>query len=111
VSLNSGSAVRHSFSEHVFFHARKADIPFLDERERVMSMEFSRRDSLDLWSAAACAVSLIWLKPPWCPLTEAMMWRETSAAKEENILAALHRDLQFLKMRLREGYGGIAGDR
>ena len=36
---------------------------------------------------------------------------ETSANKEKNILAALHRDLQFLKARLREGYGAIAGDR
>ncbi|PYT60651.1 MAG: hypothetical protein DMG46_06990 [Acidobacteria bacterium] len=36
---------------------------------------------------------------------------KTSAAKEENILAALRRDLQFLKTRLREGYGAIAGDR
>ncbi|PYT66444.1 MAG: hypothetical protein DMG39_26755 [Acidobacteria bacterium] len=36
---------------------------------------------------------------------------ETSAAKENNILAALHRDLQFLKARLRQGYGVIAGDR
>ena len=36
---------------------------------------------------------------------------ETSAAREKNILAALHRDLQFLKTCLREGYGGIAGDR
>jgi len=35
---------------------------------------------------------------------------ETNAAKENNILAALHRDVQFLKARLREGYGGIAGD-
>ena len=36
---------------------------------------------------------------------------ETSAVKEKNILAALHRDLQFLKTCLREGYGAIAGDR
>jgi L-ribulose-5-phosphate 3-epimerase len=36
---------------------------------------------------------------------------ETGAAKEENILAALQRDLQFLKARLREGYEAIAGDR
>lgn len=36
---------------------------------------------------------------------------ETGAAKEKTILAALHRDLQFLKARLREGYGAIAGDR
>jgi L-ribulose-5-phosphate 3-epimerase len=36
---------------------------------------------------------------------------ETSAAKEENILAALQRDLQFLKARLREGYGAIASER
>jgi sugar phosphate isomerase/epimerase len=35
---------------------------------------------------------------------------ETNAAKENNILAALHRDVQFLKARLREGYGAIAGD-
>lgn|ERR671925_300512 len=36
---------------------------------------------------------------------------ETSAIKEKNILAALHHDLQFLRARLREGYGAIAGDR
>jgi L-ribulose-5-phosphate 3-epimerase len=36
---------------------------------------------------------------------------ETRAAKENNILAALHRDLEFLKARLREGYGVIAGER
>jgi sugar phosphate isomerase/epimerase len=36
---------------------------------------------------------------------------ETRAARENNILTALHRDLQFLKKHLREGYGGIAGDR
>jgi len=36
---------------------------------------------------------------------------ETSAARENNILAALHRDLQFLKTHLREGYGAITGDR
>lgn len=36
---------------------------------------------------------------------------ETSAAKEKNIVAALHRDLQFLKSRLGESYGAIAGDR
>jgi sugar phosphate isomerase/epimerase len=36
---------------------------------------------------------------------------ETRAAKENNILAALHRDLEFLKARLREAYGAIAGDR
>ena len=35
---------------------------------------------------------------------------ETSAAKEDNVLTALHRDLEFLKTRLREGYGAIAGD-
>lgn len=35
---------------------------------------------------------------------------ETSAIREKNILAALHRDLQFLRARLREGYGAIAGD-
>ena len=35
---------------------------------------------------------------------------ETSAAKEDNILAALRRDLEFLKARLRESYGAIAGD-
>jgi L-ribulose-5-phosphate 3-epimerase len=34
----------------------------------------------------------------------------TSTAKEDNILAALHRDLQFLKARLHEGYGAMAGD-
>lgn len=34
---------------------------------------------------------------------------ETTVASEENIVAALHRDLQFLKTRLREGYGAIAG--
>jgi L-ribulose-5-phosphate 3-epimerase len=32
-------------------------------------------------------------------------------AKEDNILAALHRDLQFLNARLLESYGAIAGDR
>jgi sugar phosphate isomerase/epimerase len=36
---------------------------------------------------------------------------ETRAAKENNILAALHRDLEFLKARLREAYGAMAGDR
>jgi L-ribulose-5-phosphate 3-epimerase len=36
---------------------------------------------------------------------------ETSSVKEKNIITALHRDLQFLKARLREGYGAIAGDR
>src|SRR6266704_974741 len=36
---------------------------------------------------------------------------ETSAAKENNILAALHRDLQFLKTHLREAYGAISDDR
>jgi L-ribulose-5-phosphate 3-epimerase len=36
---------------------------------------------------------------------------ETSAAREKNILAALHRDLQFLKTRLHESYGAMAGDR
>ena len=36
---------------------------------------------------------------------------ETGTAKESNILAALHRDLEFLKTRLRESYGAIAGDR
>src|SRR5215471_1333086 len=36
---------------------------------------------------------------------------ETSEAREKNILAALHRDLQFLKTRLHESYGAIAGDR
>jgi len=35
---------------------------------------------------------------------------DTGATKENNILAALHRDLQFLKARLRESYGAIAGD-
>ena len=35
---------------------------------------------------------------------------ETSVAREKNILAALHRDLQFLKTRLRESYGAIAGE-
>ena len=35
---------------------------------------------------------------------------ETSAVKEKNILEALHRDLQFLKARLRESYGAIAGE-
>jgi sugar phosphate isomerase/epimerase len=36
---------------------------------------------------------------------------ENSAAREKNILAAVDRDLQFLKARLREGYGAIASDR
>src|SRR5438105_3122453 len=36
---------------------------------------------------------------------------ETAAAREEDIVAALQRDLQFLKARLREGYGAIAGER
>src|SRR5437588_5601473 len=36
---------------------------------------------------------------------------ETSAARENNILAALHRDLQFLKTHLPEGYGAITGAR
>ena len=35
---------------------------------------------------------------------------ETSAVKESTILGAVHRDLQFLRARLREGYGAIAGD-
>ena len=34
----------------------------------------------------------------------------TGTAKDDNILAALRRDLQFLKTRLRESYGAIAGD-
>jgi len=36
---------------------------------------------------------------------------ETAAAREENIVAALQRDLPFLKTRLREGYGAITGER
>ncbi|PYT76339.1 MAG: hypothetical protein DMG40_26375 [Acidobacteria bacterium] len=36
---------------------------------------------------------------------------ETPAAREDNIVAALQRDLQFLKTRLRQGYGAIAGER
>jgi L-ribulose-5-phosphate 3-epimerase len=36
---------------------------------------------------------------------------ENTSAKESNILAALHHDLEFLKARLRESYGAIAGDR
>lgn len=36
---------------------------------------------------------------------------QATAAREENIVAALQRDLQFLKTRLREGYGAIAGER
>ena len=36
---------------------------------------------------------------------------ESTAAREENIVAALQRDLQFLKTRLRESYGAIAGER
>jgi L-ribulose-5-phosphate 3-epimerase len=34
----------------------------------------------------------------------------TDPAKEQNILGALRHDLEFLKVRLREGYGAIAGD-
>ena len=35
---------------------------------------------------------------------------ETSAPKEDSILAALHHDLEFVKARLRDSYGAIAGD-
>ena len=36
---------------------------------------------------------------------------ESTAAREENIVAALQRDLHFLKTCLRESYGAIAGER
>src|SRR3989442_13004490 len=36
---------------------------------------------------------------------------ETAAAREESSVAALQRDLQFLKTRFREGFGAIAGAR
>ena len=35
---------------------------------------------------------------------------ETGPANEERILAALRHDIEFLKQRLREGYGAIAGE-
>jgi L-ribulose-5-phosphate 3-epimerase len=36
---------------------------------------------------------------------------DNSATREKNVLAALQRDLQFLKARLHEGYGTTAGER